>query len=213
MTGVQTCALPIFPASAKAFLKKASDDTQPPAGRFKCRIFGNEWDAFVEKWASISFDFVGNALGPYGMQPLPEILPLHDGQHAAGATASFDPSSGQVRLSSSVHGKPGQTLEKITHELTHASLALFPEGDPFYEEGVVDFMTWTLAHAPVWGEHRNSMIEAAAFNIKMRRERALHGGSDWDKKRWAGGLFASLAYGPLIVSRLRQKKTERDFTW
>ena len=203
----------MFPANAKAFLKKASDETRPPAGRFKCRIFGNEWDAFVEKWASISFDFVGNALGPYGMQPLTEILPLHDGQHAAGATASFDPSSGQVRLSSSVQGKPGQTLEKITHELTHASLALFPEGDPFYEEGFVDYSVWVMAHAPVWGEHRNAMIEAAAFNIQMRRERAMKDMSDWDRKRWAGGLFASLSRGPMIISSLRQKKMENNLTW
>lgn len=203
----------VLPQKVTRLLKTASDETKPQPGRFRCRIFGNEWDAFVEKWAAISFDFVGHALGPFGKQPLPEILPLPDGQHSAGATASFDPSTGQVRLSSSVHGKPGQTLEKVTHELTHASLALFPEGDPFYEEGFVDYSVWVMAHAPVWGEHRAAMIDAAAFNIQMRRERAMKDMSDWDRKRWAGGLYANLSRGPFIIAALRHRKAENNFTW
>ncbi len=202
-----------FPEKVTGLLKKASSETQPQPERFRCHIFGNEWDKFVETWAAISFDFVGHALGPFGKQPLPEILPLPDGQHAAGATASFDMSTGQVRLSSSVDGKPGQTLEKLTHELTHASLALFPEGDPFYEEGFVDYSVWVMAHAPVWGEHRNAMIKAAAFNIKMRRERAMLDMSDWDRKRWAGGLYASLSRGPFIIASLRHRKMENNFSW
>jgi len=147
------------------------------------------------------------------MEPLPQILPLADGMHTAGATASFDPTTGQVRLSTSVEGKPGQTLEKLTHELTHASLAQFPEGDAFYEEGFVDYSVWVMAHAPVWEPYRDDMIEAAAFNIKMRRERAMLDMSDWDRKRWAGGLFASLSRGPLIVASLRKRKDENTFIW
>jgi hypothetical protein len=167
----------------------------------------------VEQWAPIIHDFVGHALGPYGQEPLPEIIRMSDGEHSAGATASFEPGTGQVRLCSSVEGKPGQTLEKLTHEFLHGSLALFPEGDPYWEEGAVDYSVWVMAHAPVWGEHRDAMIEAAEFNIKMRRERALKGGSDWDCKRWSGGLYCSIAYGPFIVARLRHKKAEGNYTW
>jgi hypothetical protein len=216
---------PIDP-KVQAMLKKASDDTLqgPPSGfinwdedsasrRFTCHIFGNEWDQFVEQWAPKIYDFVGHALGPYGMDPLPEILPMPDGQHTAGATASFDPGTGQVRLSSSVGGKAGQTLEKLTHEFTHGSLAKFPEGDPFYEEGFVDYSVWVMAHAPVWEPYRQEMIEAAAFNIKTRRERAMLDLSDWDRKRWAGGLYASLSRGPFIISSLRHRKAENNFTW
>jgi hypothetical protein len=198
--------------AVQAMLRTASEDTSPKRA-FACRFFNPEWNAFVEQWAPIIYDFVGHALGEYGREPLPEILQMPDGQHSAGATASFDPSTGQVRLCQSVEGKPGQTLEKLTHEFTHGSLALFPEGDPFYEEGAVDYSVWVMAHAPVWGEHRESMIEAAAFNIKMRRERAMLDLSDWDRKRWAGGLYFSISRGPFIIASLRHKKAEGNFTW
>ncbi len=179
---------------------------------FTSEVFGGPWDAFVAEWAGVIHDFVGAALGPYGTEPKPTIIPLHDGQHAAGATASFD-SLGQVRLSSSVEGRPGITLEKITHEFIHGSLSQFPEDDGFYTEGFVDFSTWVLAHAPVWGEHRRDMIDAAATNIANRRERAMRDISDWDRKRWAGGLFCSMAHGPYIIARLQRRKAEGNFTW
>jgi hypothetical protein len=70
-----------------------------------------------------------------------------------------------------------------------------------------------MAHAPVWGLHREDMIEAAALNIRTRRERALHDISDWDRKRWAGGLFASIAKGPYIIPGLRMRKFEGNYTW
>jgi hypothetical protein len=196
----------------QAMLRTASEDTNPRR-KFVCRFFEPEWNEFVEHWAPIIYDFVGHALGPYGREPLPEILQMPDGQHSAGATASFDPSTGQVRLCTSVQGKPGQTLEKLTHEFTHGSLALFPEGDPFYEEGFCDYSVWVMAHAPIWGELRPSMIEAAAFNIKMRRERAMLDLSDWDRKRWAGGFYASMSRGPFIIGSLRHKKSEGNYTW
>ena len=204
---------PIDPA-AQAMLRTASVRAKQANSRqFLCRIFNSPWDQFVMQWAPIIYDFVGHALGPYGMDPLPEILPMSDGEHSAGATASFNPSTGQVRLSPSVNNKPGQTLEKLTHEFTHGSLAKFPEGDPFYEEGFVDYSVWVMAHAPIWEPYRDSMIEAASFNIKMRRERAMLDLSDWDRKRWAGGLFASLSRGPFIVASLRHRKAENNFTW
>ena len=140
--------------------------------RFTCEIFGNEWDQFVELWSPRIYDFLGHALGPFGKEPLPEILPMSDGAHSAGATASFEPMTGQIRICKSVENKPGQTLEKLTHEMTHASLAQFPEGDTFYEEGFVDYSVWVMAHAPLWEPHREAMIEAAAFNIKVRRSGA-----------------------------------------
>ncbi len=198
--------------AVQGMLRTASEKT---TGRrtFVCQFLSPEWNEFVEHWTPIIYDFVGHALGPYGREPLPEILKMPDGQHSAGATASFEPGSGQVRLCSSVDGKPGQTLEKLTHEFTHGSLALFPEGDPFYEEGFVDYSVWVMAHAPVWGELGPAMIEAAAFNIKMRRERALLDLSDWDRKRWAGGLYAALSRGPFVIASLRHKKSEGNYTW
>lgn len=206
-----------FPAEVEQLLADASrPSTGKTAGtipQFTCRVFNSPWDQFVELWAPRIFVFVGNALGPYGKVPLPEILKMPDAQHSAGATASFDPNNGQVRLASSVEGKAGQTLEKLCHEFTHGSLANFPEGDCFYEESFVDYSVWIMSHAPVWEPYRNEMIEAAEFNIKMRRERAMHGGSDWDVKRWAGGVFANFAYGPHLVGRLRGKKLEGNFTW
>lgn len=197
---------------AHKMLKSAADEVGPRK-QFVCRIFGNEWDQFVMEWAPKIYDFLGHALGPFGREPLPEILSMPDGQHSAGATASFEPATGQIRLSTSVGGKPGQTLEKLTHEMTHASLALFPEGDPFYEEGFVDYSVWVMAHAPIWEPYRDMMIEASAFNISVRRERAMLDLSDWDRKRWAGGLYASLSRGPFIIASLRHRKTENNFTW
>jgi hypothetical protein len=109
--------------------------------------------------------------------------------------------------------KPGITLEKVTHELIHASLAAFPEGDPFYEEGFVDYSTWLMAHAPAWGIYSKAMVEAANFNIKCRRDRAIKTQTDYDAKRWAGGLYAATTFGPWVITRLRMKKLEGNFTW
>jgi len=202
---------------ALSYLHEASKPTTVKTGaeltKFTCRVFNSPWDQFVELWAPRIYTFVGNALGPYGKIPMPEIKRMSDGEHSAGATASFEPDSGQVRLSSSVEGKPGQTLEKLTHEFTHGSLALFPEGDAFYEEGFVDYSVWVMAHAPVWEPYRDQMIDAAAFNIAMRRERAMMDMSDWDRKRWAGGLYASLSRGPLVVSSLKHRKMEGTLYW
>lgn len=201
-----------IPAEVQTMLKKASDDTALRM-TFTCKVFASPWDQFVELWAPRIYDFVGHALGEYGKEPLPDIKGMPDGQHSAGATASFQPDNGQIRLSNSVHNKAGQTLEKLTHEMTHASLAKFPEGDPFYEEGFVDYSVWVMAHAPLWEPYRDDMIGAAAFNIKVRRERAMLDLSDWDRKRWAGGLYAALARGPFIIASLRHRKMENNFNW
>src|SRR5579864_1570841 len=100
----------------QAMLRTASAAVKTASRPFYSRIFNSPWDQFVMQWAPIIYDFVGHALGEYGMEPLPEILPMSDGEHSAGATASFNPTTGQVRLSGSVENKPGQTLEKLTHE-------------------------------------------------------------------------------------------------
>lgn len=167
----------------------------------------------MEEWAPRIYNFLLEALGPMGQEPRDLILPLSDGHHMAWATASFEPGSGQIRLSGSIEGMPGQILEKLTHEMTHASLAQFPEGDSFWEEGFVDYSVWVMAHAPVWGPHREAMIQAAAYNIAQRRDRAMRQVSDWDVKRWAGGLYCSIAHGPFIISRLKARKQEGNFTW
>lgn len=205
--------MPEFPNEVTAILKVASDRSKKAQNRFICRAFKSaEWNQFTEEWASRAYVFVGNAFGGYQKEPRTEIILMHDGAHSAGANASFDPTTGQITLSSVMEGNPGCTLEKITHELTHAALASFPE-DTFYEEGYVDYSVWVMAHAPAWEPYRDQMIDSAAFNIETRRDRALRAGSDWDRKRWAGGLHANLAYGPYIIPRLRQKKVEGDFTW
>lgn len=167
----------------------------------------------MEEWAPTIFTFVSEALAGWGTEPLRTIIPLSDGMHAAWATASFNPQNGQVSLSSSVAGNPGLILEKLTHEMVHAALSQFPEGDPFYEESCADYSTWLLAHAPVWKNHRAGMIAAAEKNIELRRLRAMTCDNDYDRKRWAGGVYVANAYGPLLINRLRQKKLNGDFTW
>ncbi len=192
-------------------LKQASGAI--PTREFTCRFYPPVWNAFVELWAPKIHAFVEDALGPYGTQPNPEIHPLSDGFHMACANASFDLMSGQICLGTHLVDEPGATLEKLTHEMLHGSLSRFPEGDPFYEEGWIDYSTWILAHAPIWGSYRDDMIHAAANNIRNRRERALKTGTDYDRKRWSGGLYAMVAYGPYIIPMLRQRKAEGNFTW
>ena len=184
------------------------------ATRFECHVCGNEWDRFIEASALKCYLFLQECLEPFQREPLSLILPISDGFHVSGANASFEPATGQVRLCPDyVVDRTGTTLEKICHELTHASLNDFPEGDPFYEEGAADYSVWVMAHAPWWEPYRKSMIEAAAHNIELRRDRAMRSQTDYDRKRWAGGLYMATAYGPLILSRLRQKKAEGDLTW
>lgn len=205
-----------LPEDVQGMLRSASHRAKGVvAGRqFECRAFKTpEWNAFTEMWAPRIYSFLLEALGPMGKEPLPTILPMSAGHHMAWATASFQPDSGQIRLSDSIEGMPGQTLEKLCHEMTHGSLAQFPEGDSFFEEGFVDYSVWVMSHAPVWGEHREAMVHAAEYNIAQRRERALRQLSDWDVKRWAGGLYANLAFGPFIIARLKGKKSEGNFTW
>jgi len=201
-----------LPSQAHAFLRKASEVA--PRRRFACRVFNDPaWNQFVELWMPRMHAFVEEALGPYDMEPLPELAAITDGMHIAGATASFHPGNGQISICQSVEGNPGQTLEKLTHELVHASLAGWPEGDPFYEEGFVDYSVWVMAHAPCWAPYSEAMVKAAALNIAIRRERAMKDQSDYERKRWAGGLFAAVAKGPMIVGSLRMKKLEGDRTW
>jgi hypothetical protein len=202
----------MLPTLIQRSLRTASEKTGA-SRQFTCQVFGPEWNNFVEKWAPIIYEFILNALGPFGTEPLPTIIPMHDGAHSSGATASFDIDSGQITLCQSIEGFPGTTLEKLTHEMTHGSLAKFPEGDPFYEEGFVDYSVWVMAHAPVWGDLREDMIEAASYNIAQRRERSMMDLSDYDRKRWAGGFYAMVSRGPWIVSSLKMKKMQGDYSW
>jgi hypothetical protein len=203
-----------LPPDVEHGLRVASQRAKRATKQFRCTAFrSTEWNAFTESWAPVIYGFLIDALGPMGREPAPTLLPLEAGHHMAWATACFAPWDGQICLSDSIEGKPGQTLEKLTHEMVHASLAQFPEGDPFYEEGFVDYSVWVMAHAPVWGEHREAMIHAAAYNIAQRRERAMKQLSDWDVKRWAGGLYASVAHGPFIIARLKMRKAEGKLVW
>lgn len=206
--------MPKLDAQVSRQLKVASDRAKLATRQFECRAFKSaEWNEFVEDWAPRIYGFLINALGPMGCEPNPVIQPMPAGHHMAWATASFQPDNGQIQLSDSIEGMAGQTLEKLTHEMTHGSLARFPEGDSFTEEGFVDYSVWVMAHAPIWGEHREAMVEAAAYNIAQRRERAMKQISDWDVKRWAGGMYASVAFGPFIIARLKQRKAECNYTW
>jgi hypothetical protein len=201
-----------IPAGVHGMLKRAS--VAPSYREFSCAFYPPHWNLFVEDWAPRIHAFVEDALGPYGTQPRREIAPLADGFHAACANASFDLGSGQVCLGTHLVDQPGATLEKLCHEFIHGALSQFPNDlEGFYSEGYVDYSTWVLAHAPIWGELREATILAAADNIRNRRERALRTGNDYDRKRWSGGLFAMTAYGPYIISMLRQRKAEGNFTW
>lgn len=202
-----------LPPKTHSMLRQASE-ASTPRRVFQCAVFKDaSWNQFVELWLPRVHVFVEEALGAYGVEPAPVVLPMPDGMHVAGATASFNPMNGQVTLCPSVQGNPGQILEKLTHELTHGSLALFPEGDPFMEEGYVDYMVWVMAHAPYWEPYKQGMIAAAALNIENRRERAMKDQSDYERKRWAGGLFAAVAKGPTMIGSYRLKKSVGDFTW
>jgi hypothetical protein len=208
----------MIPIAVQESLSQASTFSRRRASfgpTFTSRICDNAWDRFIEKWAGICYGFVGEALGHYGKEPLGTILTIPDGAHTAGANASFEPGSGQIRLSPSVvEGKAGITLEKLTHELTHASLHDFPDNDDvFYTEGFVDYSVWVMAHAPIWGAYRREMIDAAAFNIACRRDRALKDLSDYDRKRWAGGLFCATMHGPWIIAKLKMRKLEGNLQW
>jgi hypothetical protein len=203
----------MLPQNVQGFLATASTRAKQGARVFRCMVFGSPWDQFVEEWAPKVCTYVEEVLGPYGTEPLPTIQRLADGAHMSGATASFNMSTGQVSLCTSVEGNPGQTLEKLTHEFIHGSLSEFPSVDPFYDEGAVDYSTWVMAHGPVYGWLRDATVAAAEFNISMRRERAMKNLSDYDRKRWAGGTFYHFALGPMILHRLRMKKAEGDFTW
>lgn len=181
---------------------------------FETNVCGDDWDRFIEASAAKCYLFIQDCLGPFQREPKPVILPIEDGFHSAGANASFEPATGQIRLCADyVRGRAGTTLEKICHELTHASLNDFPEGDTFYEEGVVDYSVWCMAHAPWWEPHRDEMIKAAAHNIAMRRDKAMKDLSDYDRKRWAGGLFCSVVHGPWVLSKLRMAKAEGNLQW
>lgn len=202
----------ILPPTVDRMLRRASAATSEQA--FQCQFFPEHWNAFVETWSPRIHAFVLSALGPYGTNPLPRILTISPGHHMACINASFDLMSGQIRLGTHMVDQPGATLEKLTHEMLHGALSQFPnDDDGYYTEGYVDYSTWVLAHAPIWGEHRDAMIQAAADNIRNRRERALKTGNDYDRKRWSGGLFAMTAFGPYIISMLRQRKAEGNFTW
>lgn len=206
--------MPELPKPVEHLLRTASLEARIANRAFRCEAFQSpEWNAFTEAWAPRIYGFLVEALGPMGKEPQPLIRPMSAGHHMAWATASFQPDNGQICLSDSIEGLPGQTLEKLTHEMVHASLAQFPEGDPFYEEGFVDYSVWVMAHAPVWGPHREAMIDAAAYNIAQRRERAMKQLSDWDVKRWAGGMYANLCHGPFIISRLKMRKLEGTLEW
>ena len=207
--------MPPIPPEVAGMMKSATRTAKTASSKkFTCNICGNDWDRFIEKWAEVSYAFVGEAFGGYHTEPQSEIIAMPDSQHTAGANASFNIVTGQVTLCPSVvQDKPGITLEKITHEFTHGALAGFPEGDAFMEEGYVDYSVWVMSHAPIWNPWGRDMVEAANYNIKCRREKAMKNQSDYDRKRWAGGLFASTALGPWIISHLKMRKLEGNLTW
>lgn len=195
------------------YLEDASrlDKQASKSPRFQCDIFGPTWNNFVEHWAPKIYHFVEKALGPYGIQPKSEIEAIDPGTHLAGANASFDLHDGHIELSLSLEGDGNATLEKLCHELVHASLAKFPQEDCFYDEGYVDYSVWVLGHAPIWKPF--DIIDAAQTNIDIRERRAMLNRTDYDRKRWAGGLFAAKAIGPFIIATLKMKKIEEDFRW
>lgn len=188
--------------------------SSPSTPEFTSSVCGSQWDLFIASWMNKSYIFVEQSLGAYQKQPKKHVLPLHDSKYTSGVNACYNPSDGQIRLSRlAVEGESGVTLEKITHELIHASLSDFPEGDPFYEEGAVDYMVLVMAHSPFWEPYRSAMVTAARRNLELRRDRALKTRTDYTAKRWYGACFMAETYGPWIVERFREKKLTGELVW
>ena len=100
-----------IPEQVQQHLVEVSYRPKTASQRFSCNIFGTEWDSFVETWATICYEFVAEALGPYGKEPAIEIGVVSDAAHTAGANASYAPWSGQISLCPSyVKNRPGTTL-------------------------------------------------------------------------------------------------------
>lgn len=169
---------------------------------FKSLVFSSPTaNAFLERWAEVSYMAIHRVLGDFQTEPLAVLLPLEEFMKAEGATASFETGKGQIRISADIERQPGAILEKITHELIHGSLDKMPAGDEFFEEGFVDYSTFLMAHLPVWGRYGQAMKDAAIFNIQKRKP----------TRRWAGGFYASRKYGKNLLSHLREAK--KSLTW
>jgi len=181
--------------------------------KFRSHVFGNDWDAWVELWAPKVYGFVRSSLGEYGTEPLPDILPMADADHAAGANASFNMATGQITLHPYMSHDPGTTLEKLTHEMVHGSLSKFPDSGEFFDEGVVDHSVLVLSKSTYWGEHQPAMERAAQYNLTMRCTRAYSTRTEYDRQRWMGGICSQYMYGDSVVAAFRQKKLSGDFSW
>lgn len=196
-------------------LSKASAATPKVPWVAYCTVFSPTWNAFVIEWAGKIKPFIEEALGPYGTEPLPHILPL--GSYNVGKvapSASFDMGTGQIELTHEMEGDAGRTLEKLTHEMIHGSLSLFPSDDEFYDEGFVDFSTLLLSSAPIYGDLGILMRRSAQQNLARRVKMGLvPNATRYDFRRASGAIHAKLTYGSGLIEHLRDQKMNETFEW
>jgi hypothetical protein len=183
--------------------------------RWTCKVFQPEWNSFVEEWAGKVFPYLEEVLGPYGTKPMTTILPLDvESPGSVPPSASFNLLSGQIQLHPSMEGDAGRTLEKLTHEMVHGSLALFPSNDEFYDEGYVDYSTLLLSDAPLYGKLGSAMKASAQGNIQRRvRQGFAVGANRYDQRRARGSIFAKMTHGDGLLSYLKSQKLNGSYQW
>lgn len=180
---------------------------------FTCEASDNaRWNAFVGQWASVAYDLVLDATGPFDREPdsVIERAPEQNYQHS-GFTGMY--LEGQIYLHPSLQDDPGKTVLLMTHEMLHASLQDFPPEETFYVEGFADYATMLLALRDEWGPMAQDIRWASKKLVEFRKGQALKCRCDTDAKRWAGFVFAGAAYGPDILSALKISKTLNPRSW
>lgn len=180
-----------------------------------CQVFRPDWNLFVESWAAKIHPMLLDVLGPYGTEPHPHILPLNVmALGKVAPSASFDMDSGQIQLTPAMEGDAGRTLEKLTHEMVHGSLANFPSEDEFFDEGFVDFSVLLLSEQPVYGDLGPLMKRSAQQNLARRIKMGMApNATRYDFRRASGAIHAKLTYGHGLIEHLRNQKLNQTFEW
>jgi hypothetical protein len=180
---------------------------------FTCELFANDqWNSFVEQWASVAHAVVLDATGPFDREPSSVIARAPEQNYQdTGFTGMY--LNGQIFMHPSLQGDPGKTLRVITHEMLHASLDGFPSTDVFYAEGFVDYATMVLAQREEWAALGTAMIADTQDWAEFRQAQALKCRCDIDAKRWMGFVFAATAYAEGICDGLKAAKSLRPRSW
>jgi hypothetical protein len=206
-----------------------------------------QWDSFVARAASRIYDALIRYLGPFSSEyPInPTIKLLPDALRKQGVNALFDKDKdGTVYLNlemmpieeEEIEYKLPYCIGNLLHEFMHANLADFiyqpPEGvspeewggDPFYDEGYLDFMGEIIASdSSIWvdpemGEFGDLMFAGyvASNNRRLLNALGLSPGQNWSVpdfhiKRWAGQEYARKIGGSLFERFIEFKEQEFFF--